>query len=281
VCPPGVHKIIISGCGGGGAGGGGKPNSTSANRWIAGGGGGGGALYQWLVVDVTPGVTYQILIGAGGAPAGAGFDGGGGGETSFSPLPAGLASPHAVVFPGAQGGKTQTTTYGVSLTGHYRAHGGSPVSGVAFRGWGNFANDTVMDSVPSGIASFGAPIQFGSGGDGNGLGQGTSGLINPISGGNGGYLGGTGGAKGADSSNERGGGGGGGGGAGPFGPGANGGAGGAGGAANAGAAGSDAAANTGAGGGGGGSGGTAAAGSGAGGNGGSGGSGRLTITYVR
>lgn len=276
ICPPGVNKVILTGCGGGGGGGGGRANSTSANRWIAGGGGGGGALLNTVVWKVVPGTAYQILIGAGGTGSGAGFDGTNGSDTTFSPLPDGLAASAELIasFAGAQGGRVQVSTYGISSAGLYRAHGGAPVASTAFRGWGNFANDTVLDAVPSGISSFGSTIPFASGGDGNGTGQGTVGLANPF----GRYTGGTGGAKGSDSGNERGGGGGGGGGAGPFGNGANGGAGGNG-AGFAGSGGSSAAANTGAGGGGGGSGGTAGAGSGAGGNGGSGGSGRLIIAY--
>lgn len=284
VCPPNVHRVILSGFGGGAAGGGGVSNSTTANRWAPGGSGGGGAVYNTFVIDVIPGVTYQIQIGAGGSPGGAGFDGSDGNDTTFSPLPAGLASPQAVVFPGAAGGRawlgSAGLAFGSSSSGVYRTHGGAPVYSEAFRGWGNADANTHVDVVPSGVSSFGTSIIPGSGGDGNGLGQGTSGLTNTVSLGGAGYLGGAGGAKGADSGTERGGGGGGGGGAGPFGNGAAGGAGGAG-AGVAGSAGSSAAANTGAGGGGGGSGGTAGAGSGAGGNGGAGGSGRLTLAYIK
>lgn len=282
VCPPGVHKVMVFGCGGGGSGGGGIANSTTADRWAAGGGGGGGALHGSVVCDVIPGKTYAITVGAGGGAVGAGADGNDGASTLFYPLIEGATAALAT-FVGGQGGRTWLgstgQTFGVSATGHYRAHGGGPATTQAWRGWGNFANNTLLDSVPSGVSSFGSHLPPATGGDGNGLGTGTNGMRNPS--GSGQYAGGAGGAKGADSGTSRGGGGGGGGGAGPFGPGAAGGAGGAGGAANAGAAGSAAGAGTGAGGGGGGSGGSNGAGSGAGGNGGAGGSGRLTLVYIK
>lgn len=276
VAPPSVHKLQGFGCAGGAGGGGGKANSTAGNRWISGGGGGGGALYCSAVVDVVPGRAYEIYIGAGGAGGAAGSAGDPGGNTGiYDPI----LGDFILLFRGAQGGRTQVTTYGVSSSGTYRAHGGSPNAFINRSGWGNFADDMVMDSVPSGILSFGIDLPAGSGGAGNGTDTGVAGSPNGT--GSTSHSGGSGGAKGADSGTERGGGGGGGGGAGPFGPGAAGGAGGAGGTPGAGAAGSSAAANTGAGGGGGGSGGTAGAGSGAGGAGGNGGSGRLTLVYVK
>lgn len=274
ICPPGVHKILVFGCGGGGGGGGGRPNSTAGNRWVSGGGGGGGAEYKCMVVDVVPGRAYEIYVGEGGAGGVAGDSGDPGGSSGiYDPI----LGDYICFFRGGQGGRTQVTTFGISSLGIYRAHGGSPVAFPNRAGWGNFADDIVIDAVPSGVTSFGFPLPAGTGGAGNGTGDGVVGSPNSF----GSFSGGSGGVKGTDSGIERGGGGGGGGGAGPFGPGGAGGAGGNGGTPTAGSAGSAAPANSGGGGGGGGSGGTAGAGSGAGGAGGAGGSGRFHIAFVK
>lgn len=67
VCPAGVKRVEIEGCGGGGGGGGGFYTTNSANLWLAGGSGGGGAKLGKVWVSVTPGVSYDITIGAGGS----------------------------------------------------------------------------------------------------------------------------------------------------------------------------------------------------------------------
>lgn len=65
VCPEGVTTAWISGCGGGGGGGGaGRTNSTT---YFHGAGGKAGAFAIGEAVAVTPGKTYDIEIGTGGA----------------------------------------------------------------------------------------------------------------------------------------------------------------------------------------------------------------------
>lgn len=61
-CPIGVNVVTVECWGGGGAGGGATGNSNSA-----GGGGAGGAYVKRVDYPVTPGVTYNLYVGAGGA----------------------------------------------------------------------------------------------------------------------------------------------------------------------------------------------------------------------
>lgn len=86
VCPAGVSRIVLEACGGGGGGGGGANGGTTSLYYSMGGGGGGAARRALFVIDVTPGITYEIIIGSGGT-AGLGgatnTDGGDGGDTIF------------------------------------------------------------------------------------------------------------------------------------------------------------------------------------------------------
>ncbi|WYW02705.1 tail fiber protein [Pseudomonas phage vB_PpuM-Peetri] len=95
VCPPGVTRIFVSGCGGGGGGGGGAGNSPTGS-----GGGGGGGAAQYGICEpytVVPGQSYAITIGARGSAgqggvatqltgsnAGNGTNGGNGGNTTIA-----------------------------------------------------------------------------------------------------------------------------------------------------------------------------------------------------
>jgi len=115
--PAGVRFVIVTGCGGGGGGGGGAATSGAANihYYATGGSGGQPAPTSTQIVEVTPGITYTITIGLGGA--GGGFtavpnynDGGGkapgnvgsaGGSTVFG----------GVFFPGGQGGARGEIVY--------------------------------------------------------------------------------------------------------------------------------------------------------------------------
>ena len=60
--PPGVTHVMVEAWGAGGAGGSGTPGV------LGGGGGGGGGAYQRSVVAVTPGTTYEVVVGDGGQP---------------------------------------------------------------------------------------------------------------------------------------------------------------------------------------------------------------------
>ena len=74
VAPAGVTTVIVEAWGGGGGG------HDGSNAGDYGGGGGGGGAYASSVVTVTPGNSYAITIGAGGAN---GTPGNNGGATSF------------------------------------------------------------------------------------------------------------------------------------------------------------------------------------------------------
>lgn len=270
--PPGVTRALIIGYGGGGGGGGGVQSTTDTNRRGTGGGGGGGSLQGTAVVTVTPGNSYNIVIGAGGTAGAAGLAGsntagGDGGDTTFDGT--------AAVFHGAQGGApgvaaTSSPDVGASVLGGQA----TSMSATALYQYGGWSVSTIRPFVFSGPAGGGCGRACADTTNSGG----TAGADNPI----GNSAGGSGSTCGADDGSYRGGGGGGGGGGGPGGNGAAGGAGGgtAAGTGTAGSAGSNASANTGAGGGGGGSGGHALGGGVAGGNGGTGGSGKLTVIWV-
>jgi hypothetical protein len=84
--PPGVHHITVAAIGGGGGGGGG----SYYNGYASSGGGGGYGSVKVQNFDVTPGQTYSIAVGAGGAggpgmcPATSQYLGGTGGTSTFS-----------------------------------------------------------------------------------------------------------------------------------------------------------------------------------------------------
>jgi hypothetical protein len=61
--PIGVRHVLVEAWGAGGAGGPETPGATG------GGGGGGAGAYQRGVVAVTPGTTYEVVVGDGGLPA--------------------------------------------------------------------------------------------------------------------------------------------------------------------------------------------------------------------
>lgn len=285
--PDAASRIVAAwvwGCGGGGAGGNGAVSSDDFDRWIAGGGGGGGALIGSRPVPITPGTTYNIDIGAGGATnSGSGLTGNDGGDTIFRNGATNLA-----VFMGAQGGRGSVGGKIVTDWVHY-VMGGMPVRdmtgmfiGPSNQGIRCDASDVVgspFGYLNNGQHSIYIPMQPGQGGHGAGgiaATVGSAGARNS----HGRNGGGTGGSQGADvDTTKRGGGGGGGGGAGPFGDGGDGGGGGT--AVSIAIGGGIAAANSGAGGGGGGSAGYDAGGAGVSGNwGGAGGSGLLYLVTV-
>lgn len=76
VCPPGYH--LLGGWLWGGGGGGVKLGPFGP------GGGGGGACTPIWVLDLTPGESMPVVIGAGGVYPGTGQDGGHGGNTTFA-----------------------------------------------------------------------------------------------------------------------------------------------------------------------------------------------------
>ena len=102
--PTNVTSLFLFACGGGGGGGGGGGNAGIGSQGAGGGGGGSGALPQLLIVNVTPGASVSINVGAGGAggtagPAnGAGGNGGNGSQTTIT------IGANVYRFPGGFGG---------------------------------------------------------------------------------------------------------------------------------------------------------------------------------
>ncbi len=290
ICPAGVKQITLTGCGGGGGGGAGAQAATQTNLWSSGGSGGGGAPLCIVEVAVTPGTSYDIIIGAGGDGGSSGVaNSSAGGDTLFYETGVG-PDPCLAQFFGAQEGRlgsstTSSVVYTYSLGGQPCAVTGeendyskfwsidvTTAANIQIRpgiemqrgGAAGTPNDTSWDN--SGYnGAFGGPSPYATEKDARG---------------------GSPGAPGGDSGTYRGGGGGGGGGMGAFGLAGEGTAG-SGGVANAiggntGSTGGDGdtpTANTGSGGGGGGAPGYGSAARGAAGYGGGGASGKLIITW--
>ena len=179
----GVYSIgywFVAGGGGGGVGG-------SSPVLLAGGGGGGGGYLSSAsagLSNITPGVTYTVVVGAGGASGGAN-----GSNTNAL----------GFVAIGGGGGGTQTSQTGKSGGSGGGSGGGSNTGGSGFSGQGNAGGSS--GGLASGSAGGGAT---GAGGGAAGTGgAGTSTSITGISvaycggGGGAGYDGNSGGAGGS------------------------------------------------------------------------------------
>lgn len=105
ICPGGVFQVWVQGVGAGGGGGGGLTSANNTSKKAGGGGGGGAATDEGHWVQVVPGRTYTITIGASGSGGSFGLAptaGGDGGDTIFTDVPAGGSL--TVLFSGASGG---------------------------------------------------------------------------------------------------------------------------------------------------------------------------------
>ena len=170
VCPNGINVINVFMCGGGSGGGAGS-SKTSDPHFSAGGGGAGGFACVLIDLPVTPGKSYPIVIGAGGAGGDSSSpDGKSGGTTSafgFSvkgALTGGKGKERSVTFggarggtggnPGGFGGQMTSSSYDRDLKGDPGAYGGYGTinpkgSSYAFYekilfpigGTGNYVND--------------------------------------------------------------------------------------------------------------------------------------------
>lgn len=149
-CPAGVTKVLVSGCAGGGGGGG---NTNATTNCKGGPGGAGGHCVDYLV-NVTPGQTYTITIGAGGTGGSRLSSGGTGGITSFGSL---------LSMSGGEGGGYP----GGSSTGDVGTYGANG-SGVVGGGYDN-AGSGLFGKVGATRTS------NGSGNNGTGYGAGGSG----------------------------------------------------------------------------------------------------------
>lgn len=149
VCPKGVYLIYAIICGAGGGGGSGRSEHSWSDRYsvlgYGGGGGQGGRCIAVMGIPVTPGKSYQIVIGAGGA-------GGSGAIREGNP--------------GNPGGAT--TAFG------FYAHGGNGGQAGDIGGNSPLAGSPGADSY----SSYGKPGNYG--GDG-GIGISGTGKTNPLS----------------------------------------------------------------------------------------------------
>jgi hypothetical protein len=143
VCPPNVTEVTLLGCGGGQ---GGFLGAGSAAGW-----GGRGAPVAELRIPVTPGTSYTITIGAGGAAGGAY-----GQASSFG----------AVTFPGAFAGPSGGADMG-EHTAH--AYGGFIEEGVGYGGGASLGNGGTAGVYASTSAT---PGLLGGGGAGSSDGTG-------------------------------------------------------------------------------------------------------------
>ncbi len=286
VCPAGVKRVELEGCGGGGGGGGGYYTTNAVNIWSTGGTGGGGAKLCKCTVSVTPNTTYAITIGAGGS-AGSGTTtaltkAGDGDDTVFAVQAGATLATFSGAGAGYAGGAIQNSSglFRYHLGGQHTKFGSEeyPFSIL----WMLNTDDIVNYIVRPGIEPFRGGFSVGTN-DTNVTGASYGGPSDVVFGAAASFRGGAPGTDGTDASTYRGGAGGGGGGAGAYGPG---GAGGDGGNANGsgqgafGNPGTAGGANTGAGGGGGGSAGFGSSNVGVGGNGAAGGSGKLIIRWT-
>lgn len=200
-CPPGVYSIKVE-CFGGGGGGGGGSNFASTG----GGGGGGGAYASILTVPVTPGNTYTVVVGAGGAGAAQQnppLQGASGTSSTFT----GDSGVQVIAVGGTGGKQGQNEPGGAasSCTGDIRFSGGQGGRDASGCGGGGGASGNQGGNGNAGGDAIPVPATPGTGGAGaNGGGSGGAG--GPVgvggSGHNGTSPGGAGGGGGDDSASN-------------------------------------------------------------------------------
>ena len=157
-CPPGVTSVQVE-CWGGGGGGGGTVTATACAA-----GGGAGGNYVLYSVSVTPGTTYNLTVGAGGAGglSSSGGPGGSGVDSYFGNTTAGNSSGATVLAPGGNGGNGATVAGYTATGGAVKSTGAVPASGATVTYASAGANATTSPANSSGAGSTGA----GSGGAG-------------------------------------------------------------------------------------------------------------------
>lgn len=141
ICPAGITSIIVLGQGGGGGGGAGGLFPTSS----IGGGGGMATFLVPRIIEVVPGTTYTITIGAGGTGASRStpsVPGQVGGNTSFGSL---------ATFYGARYG-VNGNLYSASFFSGGNKSGGYTVSGSTTTSINSSTMSNFPMSTPGGIA---------------------------------------------------------------------------------------------------------------------------------
>lgn len=118
--PSGVSRLLVEMWGGGGGGGGGVGGSVA----VAGGGGGAGG-YTRAVVAVTPGATYNIVVGAGGSVGSSGVAT----RTLSSCTPTSVSGT-----PGENGGSSEVTDASSKVLAQAAGGTGGGAGSVTFLG---------------------------------------------------------------------------------------------------------------------------------------------------
>lgn len=180
--PSGVTSITVEAWGAGGKGG----NKTTGSG--DGGGGGGGGAYSRSVITVTPGNTYNYIVGTGSTTTAAG------GDTSFNTTQVLAKGGNSVlnnISVGAAGGQTLA---GVGDQKYAGGTGFSPSNGNGGGGGSSAGSATTGNNASSNTGAT-APADGGDGGNGRSGsdGNGSSGNI-PGGGGGGARRNGTGGS---------------------------------------------------------------------------------------
>lgn len=191
------------------------------------GGGGAGGMLGYIPFQMFSGVTYTVVVGAGGA--GAIFYG-----TAASGTNSTISSPSFTFATAIGGGRSGITpsTSGIAAAGAAGGSGGgnsvnntvagTALGGAGTLGQGNSGGSTNYSSPPSATAAGGGGAGASGAGAGAGAGAGGAGLSSSITGSSVTYAGGGGGGSGGGGSGSGGAGGAGGGGNGSIGPGSSG-----------------------------------------------------------
>lgn len=165
VCPAGVTRVFVYGCGGGGGG-------QSGPIGI----GGGASVPHLVALTVAPTTSYAITIGGGGTggTGGAGASGSNGGDTSFGTL---------YKFPGGVGGYVVPNSF-YQIPGGYQGQDGPSFSiyqgGVSIQNPGNSTHPFGAGGGASSLGSGGqgAYLLTGAAQAGSGFGSGGGGGYN-------------------------------------------------------------------------------------------------------
>lgn len=153
-CPAGVFYVLVSGRGGSGGGGRGSPYGR----------GGGGCTSEVRIIDVVPGMTYNITVGAGGAGRTTDGDPTAGGDTIFG----------THVWKGA---RVPVSQFRAGKPGAYGGRGGDNFDPAAYNraGWDSaFGSGGVAgNNNGSNLGGCGGGAGDGRGGSGGAAGSGT------------------------------------------------------------------------------------------------------------
>jgi hypothetical protein len=148
--PVGVTQVVVQVRGAGGSGGGGEGLSTAFGAIFGSGGGGGSGGYCRALVNVSPGATYTVIVGAAGLSVLRATNGMAGGESRFQ---------------NAAGAVLRANGGGGGGAGYFNA-GGTPAGGAGGGGGAAVANGQVATAGNPGAggSSGGSPPPGGAGG---------------------------------------------------------------------------------------------------------------------